>query len=163
MGRPSDDQRAELVKDMRGATDKLARTALTVQTRILRQHGLTILQALVLRAVSREEQPPDMVHIAELTGLPPSTLTSVVDKLEERRLATRLPHPVDRRRVTVDITPEGRALMDEMDVAGDTLMFELIAEIPVADVRTTIEVVHRLDEAMQAADLEALGLVKAAS
>lgn len=160
MGRPNDDQRAELVKDMRAATDELARTALGVQTRIMRQHGLTILQALVLRAVSREEQPPDMVHIAELTGLPPSTLTSVVDKLEERSLARRQPHSVDRRRITVDITTEGRALMADLDVSGDRLMLELIAEIPADDVRTTIRVVERLAEAMGSVDLEALGLIQ---
>lgn len=160
MGRPNDDQRAELVKDMRAATDELARTALGVQTRIMRQHGLTILQALVLRAVSREEQPPDMVHIAELTGLPPSTLTSVVDKLEERSLARRQPHSVDRRRITVDITAEGRALMADLDVSGDRLMLELIAEIPADDVRTTIRVVERLAEAMGSVDLEALGLIQ---
>ncbi len=160
MGRPSDDQRAELVNEMRTATDELARTALAVQTKILGQHGLTILQALVLRTVSREEQPPDMVHIADLTGLPPSTLTSVADKLEERGLARRQPHPVDRRRVTVDITPEGRALMDDMDVSGDRLMFELIADIPADDVRTTIRVIERLAEAMGTVDLEALGLIK---
>ena len=160
MGRPSDDQRAELVEDMRTATDALARTALAVQTKVLRQHGLTILQALVLRTVSREAQSPDMVHIAELTGLTPSTLTSVVDKLEEFDLARRQPHSVDRRRITVGITLAGRELMAEMDESGDRLMYELIADIPADEVRTTIGVVRQLAEAMETVDLEALGLIK---
>lgn len=163
MGRPDVGQQAELVKEMRTATDTLARAALAVQSKVLRQYGLTILQALVLRTISHEDQAPDMVRISALTALPPSTLTSTTDKLEERNLARRQPHPVDRRRITVDITAEGRALMAELEEVGDRLMLDLIAQISPDDLRTTIDVIGQLAEAMSEADLVDLGLIRAPS
>ena len=155
MERTNDSQRIELVRTMRETTDEMGRTAIAAQTRILRQHGLTVLQALVLRAVACEDRALDMARIAELTALPPSTLTSVTDRLEERGLAHRQSHPVDRRKVTVVVTPDGRALIGELERLSDQLMLELIADIPVEDVQATIEVAKRITATLATVDLVA--------
>jgi MarR family transcriptional regulator, organic hydroperoxide resistance regulator len=41
-------------------------------------------------------------------GMRPSTLTSVLDRLEKRRLITRRPNPGDRRSFLIGVTREGR-------------------------------------------------------
>ncbi len=46
--------------------------------------------------------------IAEAKRLPRQTMTFVLDTLEKRGLATRNPHPHDRRRKIVQLTPRGK-------------------------------------------------------
>jgi len=52
--------------------------------------------------------------IADRLLVSSASMTSLLDTLERRSLATRLPHPTDRRKILVDITDEGRRIVDEM-------------------------------------------------
>ena len=47
-------------------------------------------------------------ELGRLVGSPPTTLTSVLDRLERRGHVTRDRHPTDRRAVLVSLTPSGR-------------------------------------------------------
>lgn len=47
------------------------------------------------------------------------TLTGLIDGLENKRLAKRLKHPKDRRKIRVEITPEGRKKYQEASVSMD--------------------------------------------
>jgi DNA-binding MarR family transcriptional regulator len=44
-----------------------------------------------------------------LLGYNTSSMTALVDRLERDGIAIRVPHPTDRRRLTVRLTDEGRA------------------------------------------------------
>jgi len=48
--------------------------------------------------------------VAEATRLPRQTMTFILDTLETRGLAVRRPHPRDRRRKTIRLSPAGRKL-----------------------------------------------------
>ena len=41
-------------------------------------------------------------------------MTSLLDNLEKRGLIRRLPHPHDRRKLLIDITPAAQAIIDEL-------------------------------------------------
>ena len=41
-------------------------------------------------------------------------MTSVLDTLEKRGLIQRMPHPGDRRKLLVSITPQAQAILDEL-------------------------------------------------
>ena len=41
-------------------------------------------------------------------------MTSVLDTLERRGLIQRMPHPEDRRKLLVSITPAAQAVLDEL-------------------------------------------------
>jgi DNA-binding MarR family transcriptional regulator len=73
--------------------------------------GLSVVQARALVAL-RESVP--MRTLADRLGLDPANLTSVVDRLEERGLVTRQPHPQDRRVKLLELTPTGRASSDDL-------------------------------------------------
>lgn len=50
-------------------------------------------------------------QLADRLGLTPSTVTALLDRLEDAGLATRSPHPTDRRRLVVAITSSGVAML----------------------------------------------------
>lgn len=59
-------------------------------------------------------------------GIDPSTMVSLIDKLESAGLAERRPHPADRRARAVAITPRGRRTLERarrlaMQVEDDVL------------------------------------------
>jgi DNA-binding MarR family transcriptional regulator len=51
--------------------------------------------------------------IAERLLITTGSMTSLLDTLEKRGLIRRLPHPGDRRKLLVDITPDAQAIVDE--------------------------------------------------
>jgi MarR family 2-MHQ and catechol resistance regulon transcriptional repressor len=105
-------QREERALD---ALVKLTRCAAAVSARIepgLRADGFTPGQFGVLEA---------LLHLGptEPCNLGPKLLTSrpnlvlLVDQLEERKLVRRTPVPKDRRRVLIELTPEGKRAIEK--------------------------------------------------
>ena len=52
--------------------------------------------------------------IAERLLVTSGTMTSLLDTLERRGLIRRTPHPADRRKLLIDLTPAARRLVDAM-------------------------------------------------
>ncbi|MEM7285137.1 MAG: MarR family transcriptional regulator [Actinomycetota bacterium] len=65
--------------------------------------------------------------IAGQMALTKPSITALVDGLEDRGLVERLPHPSDRRRRTLSITPDGLAQLERADEAT-TACLRAIAE-----------------------------------
>ncbi|MFC5996612.1 MarR family winged helix-turn-helix transcriptional regulator [Pseudonocardia hispaniensis] len=79
----------------------------------LRPHGLTFAryEALVLLSFSRRGHLPMRV-MGERLQLHPTSVTNIVDRLQAGGLVRRIPHPTDRRATLVEITDEGRNLVE---------------------------------------------------
>ena len=78
------------------------------------QQGLTPVQFAALLTVAR--QPGlDQRSLAATIGLDTSTVASVIDRLEARGLMKRQPSLEDRRLRLLTATPEGVALLDEVE------------------------------------------------
>lgn len=58
------------------------------------------------------------IELSREGGLDRSALVAIVDDLEKRGFAIRARSPVDRRRSSLYITPEGEAVMNDMFVAA---------------------------------------------
>jgi MarR family transcriptional regulator, organic hydroperoxide resistance regulator len=69
--------------------------------------GLTAAQATALRELTG---PMTMSELAERMSCEPSNATVVIDKLENRGLIERRPHPTDRRAKQLILTPDGAEL-----------------------------------------------------
>jgi DNA-binding MarR family transcriptional regulator len=68
----------------------------------------------VLAVVEGAGQPLEPTVIAERIVVTTGSMTSLLDNLAKRNLVRRLSHPTDRRKLLIDITPEGEAIVDEL-------------------------------------------------
>ena len=80
---------------------------------ILRPHGLTFAryEALVLLTFSRRGSLP-LGKMGERLQVHPTSITSIIDRLQAAGLVVRRRHPQDGRAVLAEITPAGRALVE---------------------------------------------------
>ncbi|MDR7328132.1 MULTISPECIES: MarR family winged helix-turn-helix transcriptional regulator [Catenuloplanes] len=110
--------------DLAWAVHHLAVAAAELDAAIARRMGLTGGDYLALKHLSISGDPMGPVELGRLLGITSGAATGLVDRLERHGLAERRPHPTDRRRQTVVITPHARQrLVDELrpladDIAG---------------------------------------------
>lgn len=100
---------ADLVDLLTRAQRALARDLGTV----LEDEGCTVDQWRVLRALAAEER--SMGELAAALEVPHPTLTRVVDALVDSALLYRSQSEEDRRRVSVHVSPLGRAKLDRLE------------------------------------------------
>jgi DNA-binding MarR family transcriptional regulator len=74
-----------------------------------------------------------------------STLTNIVDRLEQRRLVRRELNPSDRRSFVVSLTPAGRRIGREVARARKALERALVARVAARDLAGVEAVVGTLD------------------
>ncbi|MGH9112654.1 MAG: MarR family winged helix-turn-helix transcriptional regulator [Acidimicrobiales bacterium] len=100
-----------------------------VQARVddaLRPFDLTFAryEALVLLHFSRQGSMP-LGKMGDRLMLHPTSVTNIVDRLEQQGLARRIPHPTDRRTVLAEITAAGSAVVERATEAVSATDFGL--------------------------------------
>lgn len=92
----------------------------------LRPHNLTFAryEALVLLTFSRQGSLPMRV-MGDRLQLHPTSVTNIVDRLEQDGLVHRVPHPTDRRTTLVEISEDGQARMKQATEAVTDIDFGL--------------------------------------
>ena len=78
----------------------------------LRVFGLTRGSHNVLQVLGGATEPLTPTEVSARLTVTSATVTGLLDTLETRGLARRRPHPADRRSVLVEITDDGRRLLD---------------------------------------------------
>mgnify|MGYP005825315665 FL=1 len=134
------------VSDALVAIRRIVRAAEFASRDLSRTTGLTPSQLIVLQIVAREGEP-GAGAIAEAARLSQATVTALLDKLEARGLVVRHRRSEDRRRISVELTPEGRRTLAEMpDVLQDRFAarFEKLADWEQASVIAGLERVAAL-------------------
>ena len=81
---------------------------------VLKPHSLTFAryEALVLLTFSSRGSLP-LGKMGERLQVHPTSVTSIVDRLQAAGLVVRRPHPDDGRAVLAEITPAGRELVEK--------------------------------------------------
>jgi DNA-binding MarR family transcriptional regulator len=77
---------------------------------LVKQVGLTGPQLIILREVSKSGEIP-IGKLAETISLSQATVTGILDRLEKRGLVTRRRGETDRRKVFLQVTQPGKALL----------------------------------------------------
>ena len=107
--------RWEAVEQMHAVTSlmRVQQLLLTELDALLRPHGLTFAryEALVLLTFSRTGSLP-MGKMGERLQVHPTSISSIIDRLQGAGLVVRRRHPEDRRTVLAGITEAGRAVVE---------------------------------------------------
>ncbi|MFB0975731.1 MAG: MarR family transcriptional regulator, partial [Tolumonas sp.] len=85
--------------------------------------GLTLPQLLILQTL-RAEQPMTTGTLANRMDLAQATVTSILDRLENKGLVERQRNQLDKRKVWIQITPSG---LSRLNAAPDTLQSRFIS------------------------------------
>ncbi|MEU6667182.1 MarR family transcriptional regulator [Streptomyces sp. NPDC046727] len=122
---------AELPAAARGgpvshALSRVARLHRTAAAGVLRGLGLYPGQELVMMHLW-ERGPARQAELVRLLDLDPSTVTKMLQRLEQAGQVRRLPDPADRRAVLVEATDSGARLLDEVARAWSRLEDETLA------------------------------------
>jgi len=113
----------------------------------LRPHGLTFAryEALVLLTFSRAGSLP-LGRMGERLQVHPTSVTSIVDRLEASGHVVRRRHPHDGRAVLAEITERGRAVVDAAtaDLVGTRFG---LADVPGEDLRSLSDLLRPVRKA----------------
>ena len=109
---------------------------------------LTQAEAHVLAALS-EIAPCSINDLHHRFGHKRSTLTSLLDRLEERGWVRRGAHPDSRRLTLVELTKEGRMVADRTQAAVRELEARLMTHLDSADVAGFARVLSALEEELR--------------
>ena len=123
------------------------RTADRLRESLRRQveaHGLTLTEFGVLEALLHKG-PLTHGKIAERVLLASSSITYVVDKLEERGLLRRRRSEEDRRVKLAELTPEGRATIEAAFPEHAALIDALMGDLSPEKKRTAASVLRRVE------------------
>ncbi|MBA2774459.1 MAG: MarR family transcriptional regulator [Nocardioidaceae bacterium] len=104
------------VAEMRAVTSlmRVQQLVLAELDELLRQHRLTFAryEALVLLTFSRHGSLP-LGKMGERLQVHPTSITSIIDRLEASGHVVRRPHPTDGRTILAEITDAGRDLVEK--------------------------------------------------
>ena len=137
------------------------RTAVARLTRRLRRPGLgelTPSQLSALATISRW-MPVRLCDVAAREGVSASTLSRLVDQLEERGMVTRVRDSRDARSSQASVTPEGARLLDDLRRNGTTLILHALRSLSGADrsaVLTALPALERLADEAENTDVDSV-------
>jgi DNA-binding MarR family transcriptional regulator len=114
------------------------------QARLWQSARLTLVQIRILRHL--RETPRSAGQLGRAVGLSPTSITRVIDRLEERGLVTRRRDEQDRRRVEVRIAPEGLRVLGEVKVLKGTSLHRAMEAMPPDQRRRVTEALGELIE-----------------
>lgn len=110
--------------------------------------GLTPSQRSVLSTLSRHGPVP-MSRLAQLESISRPAATRITDRLEEKGLVERRPHPDDRRSAVAEITPEGLSLLEEGRRERTAFLSRRLAKLSREDRRRLAEAIEVLDSLVE--------------
>jgi DNA-binding MarR family transcriptional regulator len=131
---------------------RAAEAFLGLANRTLARHDLSTTGREVLAVLDGAAGPLTAGEIAARVLVTSASMTAVLDTLEHRRLLRRIPDRVDRRRVLVEITGEGRALVDAFLPEMAALQAAVWEPVPEADRDRLVALLELLLERARTAD-----------
>ncbi len=92
--------RSELIERMNLAGREISAAAVMFHSAVAARRGLAVTEEKALDVLMREG-PLTHAELARHTGLAPSSVSNLIDRLERKGFAERGPHPQDGRRILV--------------------------------------------------------------
>ncbi|MEU9474786.1 MarR family transcriptional regulator [Streptomyces sp. NPDC048191] len=126
------------------ALSRVARLHRTAAGALLRELGLYPGQELVMMSLW-ESGPARQSDLIRMLGLDPSTVTKMLQRLEQAGHVRRLPDPADRRAVLVEATESGTRLLTEVERAWGALEDRSLAGLAPAEREQLLTLLGRVE------------------
>lgn len=123
-------------------TSRLLRTYVDQRAR---QHGTTRAQWGVMARLRRQEGL-NQAALAEQMDLQPISLARLLDRLQRQNLIERREDPADRRAYRLYLTPEGRALVDDLDQVRTAIAQEVLGSVEESSILAALEALAAIRE-----------------
>ena len=117
--------------------------------RLLRPLGVSAAGGLVL-GLLRDHGDLSPSELGQRLIVTRATVTGVVDSLERRGYVRRMPNPADRRSVLVELTPDGRRVVQEVRTLihrNEKAWMSLLSD---EELRAYIALLHRVQQGVGA-------------
>jgi len=100
-----------------------------LEKELQRAHDLSVVEFTVLDALARQDGfHLRMAQLSRAAGLSPSASTRLVNRLEDRGFLTRILCADDRRGIYTELTPAGRAALQQARPDHDLALEEALDE-----------------------------------
>jgi len=115
-----------------------------------RPYGLSTATFNVILALSRAGGSLSPCDIGEQLSVTRGTVTGLLDSLERQRLVRRTPHPKDRRMLLIELTNEGRNILDRLMPEHVQSMCELLACLSESEKKAFAGVLAKIQDHLHA-------------
>jgi DNA-binding MarR family transcriptional regulator len=119
-------RRAELLRRLELAGREQSAATVMFHTALAARRGLSATEEKALDLLERFG-PLTAGELAKRSGLAPASVTGLVNRLERKGFARRVPHPSDRRSVLVEIDPAAVAAIAPLFSDWVASLHELLA------------------------------------
>ncbi|MEV0229373.1 MarR family transcriptional regulator [Nonomuraea sp. NPDC050786] len=99
---------------------------------------------LAVLSVLRTPEPLSQLEAAQRLGIDRTTMVALLDGLERKKLVGRRPHPGDRRKNMVELTEQGREVLEGATRAVEAAEEVFLAALPGEDARLFRQLLERL-------------------
>ncbi|HWD72678.1 MAG TPA: MarR family transcriptional regulator [Actinomycetota bacterium] len=117
---------------------------------LFRPYGLSTATFNVILVLSRAGGSLSPCDIGEQLSVTRGTVTGLLDSLERQRLVRRTPHPKDRRMLTIELTDEGRNILDRLMPEHVQGMCELLACLSESEKKAFAGVLAKIQDHLHA-------------
>ena len=114
-----------------------------LQRELAARHGISLGDLHAVHVLARLGEIPISRYGAEV-GVPRSTITNLVDRLERAGLVERLPGPTDRRVTLVRLAPAGRKAVEETGLLRQSQVATRLFALDPAAQATLAELLERV-------------------
>ena len=111
--------------------------------RELARYDITAPQLIVLASVANKEAD-SAAAICKSISYDPGAMTRMIDRLEQKGLIRRVPHPEDRRAMTLELTVAGKALYPQLLSAKETVQAQFLRGFSVEEARQLERLLDRM-------------------
>jgi DNA-binding MarR family transcriptional regulator len=119
--------------------------------RLLRPLDVSSAGGLVL-GLLRDHGPMTPSELGDGLIVTRATVTGLLDSLERRGYVRRVPHATDRRRLVVELTPEGMATLQQVRTIIHAQETAWMGSFSDEELRRYIAFLHRIQDAVAAED-----------
>ena len=100
-------------------------------------------QLFVLSSVANREAD-SAAGLCKSISYDPGAMTRMIDRLQQKGLVRRVPHPDDRRAMNLELTVAGKALFPQLVSAKDRVQAQFLRGFSEDDARTLEALLHRM-------------------